>query len=552
MGRPGRAVFALAALAAAPSLPAQTQTTFYAAFADGQEAARQGQWKAAAAALERAIQLRPAPAARVIIYGNNLLLDYYPYSLSARCRLELGDPEAAAAWLARAEANGEPAAVREPVARRLPRLKAKPAEARTPEAPAEARTPVASAEASAPPAPAPAYPAPPQAPPPGPAGPPPPAEPVAPEFIAQPPAVPEPVSRPRSPAGAGVVPGPAAGAYPVAPAAGSLPPIEPAGNHQAPAPDPIRPLTPAFWLVLGSGLAGTLLGQAWKRVRQRGAGPGAAAADAGIPPQVGPYEIVRRLGAGAFAATYLARDPGSGREVALKVLHPHHLQDHEYRRRFGREARICAGLEHPGLARLVDSGPGDEPGWIAFEYVPGPTLDEHLRREGPQSPVRAAAIALGIAEALAYVHTRGVVHRDLKPANVILGPAGPKLMDLGIARELDASGQTTLGGFLGTPRYAAPEAQHTAEAGPAADRYSLGAILFEMVTGRPVFAGETPFAVLEMHRSAPIPDIQAIREVPANLARLIARLLEKEPDRRPEDGELLTKLRMCVSSGEDP
>ena len=121
-------------------------------------------------------------------------------------------------------------------------------------------------------------------------------------------------------------------------------------------------------------------------------------------------------------------------------------------------------------------------------------------------------------------------------------------MDLGIAREMDAAGLTTTYAFLGTPLYAAPEAQLVARAGPAADRYSLGVILFEMLAGHPPFRGETPFAILDQHRAAPVPDLRALRPVPEALARLVERLLAKDPEQRPEDGELVAKLEQLRQS----
>jgi len=237
--------------------------------------------------------------------------------------------------------------------------------------------------------------------------------------------------------------------------------------------------------------------------------------------------------------------PDTGREVALKVLHPHRLHDPEFRRRFRQEARLGALLDHPGLAPVLDPGTDDSPGWIALEYVPGPTLAERLQAQARLPLAEAVAIAMAMAEAVAYAHAHGVVHRDLKPANVILGPAGPKVMDLGIAREMDVGGATPTDAFLGTPVYAAPEAQVMARAGPAADRYSLGVILFEMLAGQPPFQGETPFATLDLHRSAPVPDLRTFREVPDALGRLVQRLLEKDPEHRPEDGELVARLRNC-------
>jgi serine/threonine-protein kinase len=261
---------------------------------------------------------------------------------------------------------------------------------------------------------------------------------------------------------------------------------------------------------------------------------------------VGPYRILGVLGQGGFATTYLARRGVTGREVAVKVLHPHRLRDPEFTKRFAQEARLGAILDHPNLVRLVDPGPPEGASWIALEYVPGQTLEARLK-DGPPFPVQEAVeIALGIAKAMAYAHAHGVAHRDLKPGNVILSAQGPKVMDLGIARDLDAHALTTTYAFMGTPLYAAPEAQLQSKAGPAGDRYSLGVILFEMLTGAPPFHGETPFAILDQHRQAPVPSLPSALAVPPELARLLRRLLDKEPEQRPEDGELVAKLESIL------
>ena len=517
-------------------LAAQTQTTFYAAFADAQEAMRQGQWRAGLGALERAVQLRPAPAARVIIYGNNLLANYYPYSLIARCHLELGETDKAADWLGKAEAQGEPASVRDPVAHSLAARRGEMAppspqlvEVKRPEPP-----PARHVEPG-PPAPEG----------PGPQVPPAPAAgakagPADPGAHRPGPAQADPGPGKREPVPSGVPPLPL-WVSPSLPAQSVA-----AAPSQLRRPEPIRPLPPVFWASAGGGLvvlAALAAGKGWKRRRRHpllGTAPPALGA---FPETVGPYRGLRILGHGGFATTYLATHQSTGQEVALKVLHPHRLNDPDFRSRFSQEARIGARLDHPHLARLLDPGDPESPGWIALEYVPGPTLEAYLKERRALPLEEAASIALGIAEAMAYAHTLGVVHRDLKPANVILSRKGPKVMDLGIARELDAPGLTTTYAFLGTPIYAAPEAQFMAKAGPAADRYSLGVILFEMLAGRQPFHGETPFAVMDQHRSAPVPDLRELYGIPSALARLVERLLEKRPEDRPEDGELVAKLK---------
>lgn len=499
-------------LLAAPLL-AQSQPTFYAAFQDGQDAEQRGDWVAAAAAYRRAILLRPQPAARVIIYGNNLLTRYYPYVRLARCELELGRREAAEAALAQAAAHGEPAQEREPLHRRLKALED------------AARSPGA-APAPAPPVPAPAAPGasepPPQAP--APASPPPVAAPSAPTPIL--PAAPTPEPRPRPEGGAAAPPEASAKAEPGTPPAGPAAP---------------SPGQPRRWpLLLGAGAAALLAGALAAGFRRRRAGSGPEGFRE--PDRLGPYRIERLLGRGGFASTYLARHEATNAPVALKVLHPYRQDDAEFLRRFRLEARLGARLDHPNLVRILDPGPEEGLPYLAMELVEGRTLDDRLR--GGALPVaEACGIARDVARAMVYAHARGVVHRDLKPANILLTPAGARVTDLGIARVVDEATVTTTYAFLGTPLYAAPEAQQRTHVGPAADRYSLGVILFQMVAGVPPFQGETPFQILDAHRAAPPPDLAALRPgVPADLARLVADLLAKEPDRRPGDEALLAAL----------
>jgi serine/threonine-protein kinase len=258
---------------------------------------------------------------------------------------------------------------------------------------------------------------------------------------------------------------------------------------------------------------------------------------------VGPYRIERLLGRGGFSDTFLAHHGGTGQEVALKVPHLHRADDAEFRARFYQEAQLGARLIHPNLVRILD--PGEETGrpFLAMDYLPGPTLDERLKTDGQLPLGECLAIAVGVAKAMAHAHAHGVVHRDLKPGNILLTAQGPKVMDLGIARIMDAATVTTTYAFLGTPLYAAPEAQLKTHVGPAADRYSLGVILFHMLAGAPPFVGETPFEILNQHRAAPPPELPLLRpDVPPALGSLVTRLLDKEPDQRPDDSEILRVL----------
>ena len=502
-------------LLAAPLL-AQQQPTFHAAWQDGLEAERAGRWAEAVAAFRRAVELRPAPSPRIVIYGNNLLLGYYPHTRLARCLMELGDLDGAGSELQKAER--EPAGEREALARRIHDLRSrnlpKPGPVQSEQAPS-----------AGPPAPSP--------------------PPSVPDGSPAPMAVP--VLKPDLP----TAPAPSAAtelgqesfaASPEIPPKASPPPMP------APAAEPPRPLP---WVPLGLG-AGLVIIAAWAWSRQvsrrprfdrRGAGDQPSFSPGALPQSVGPYRIERLLGRGGFADTFLARHGVTGQEVALKVPHLHRADDAEFRGRFYQEAQLGARLNHPHLVRILD--PGQETGrpYLAMEYLPGLTLDQRLTKEGRLPLAETVAIALGVAEAMAYAHGQGVVHRDLKPGNIMLTEQGARVMDLGIARVMDSDTVTATYAFLGTPLYAAPEAQLRTHVGPAADRYSLGVILFHMLAGAPPFQGQTPFEILDRHRSALPPDLLQLRpDAPPALCRLVARLLDKEPDQRPEDSEILRVL----------
>jgi serine/threonine-protein kinase len=200
-------------------------------------------------------------------------------------------------------------------------------------------------------------------------------------------------------------------------------------------------------------------------------------------------------------------------------------------------------LNHPNLVPLVDTGPDSGTPWLAMEYVDGQRMDEYLRLHGPLPVPEVIRIARASAAAMAHAHAHGVVHRDLKPGNVMLLEGEVKVMDFGIARTLDSETLTTTYAFLGTPLYAAPEVQFKTQVGAAADCYSLGIMLFEMLAGRAPFRGETPFEILDQHRSAPLPDLRALRpDVPEGLVAAIERLCAKKPEERLEEVALVEIL----------
>lgn len=509
---------------AATALLAQGQATFYAAYQDGLDAEQAGRWHEAAAAFRRALALRAQPADRVFTYGNNLLRDYYPRLHLARCLVEMGDLDAAEAQLALA--RSEPALQKETLERRIREARAQAAST-GPARPAQTE-------------PAPLRPAsPPERPP----------APIQPAAAA--PADPrlEPPPRQEAPP---PPPGPRnEGAVLDSSPAKPAPPVSPAPRRPAPSsrPEPSGPPPLAHpGLLAGAGglLALLLALPALRRRRLPWRGQGDSAVPPGsspVPLMAGPYKLERLLGRGGFADTFLARHHLSGQQVALKLPHPHRTDDPEFRARFRREAQVGAKLDHPNLVRILDPGPEDGIPYLAMEYVPGETLDQRLKACGPLPFVEIVGIARQVAAAMAHAHAHGVVHRDLKPGNIQLTEGGVRVMDLGIARVVDADTVTTTYAFLGTPLYAAPEAQLKSHVGPAADRYSLGVILFQMLAGSPPFQGETPFETLDLHRTAPVPDLRTVRpDAPEALRRLVMRLLDKEPDERPEDSEILRVL----------
>lgn len=249
----------------------------------------------------------------------------------------------------------------------------------------------------------------------------------------------------------------------------------------------------------------------------------------------GRYRIGACIGQGGMADVYRAVDDRTGGEVAVKVVRS---TDPELARRLTQEARAVAALEHPGLVRVLDTGlHGGQP-FLVMELVDGPTLATRLR-SGPLPTDRCAALGATLSSALAYVHERGVVHRDVKPGNILLGP-GPRarLSDFGVAQLLDASAMTITGTTLGTAAYMAPEQLEHHRVGPAADLWSLGAILLECLTGRRAFAGGTAEVVARrLAGAAPV-----IEGLPASWRILLGSMLEHDPAKRPAAAEVADML----------
>jgi len=260
-----------------------------------------------------------------------------------------------------------------------------------------------------------------------------------------------------------------------------------------------------------------------------------------FPTPFGDYSLVRRIGKGGMAVVYEATRKGES--FALKRPLAGFLDDDRFRERFLREAELGRTLHHPNIIRIFDRGQvGDVP-YFVMELIRGETLRARLEREGRLDATLAARLTAQVAEALDYAHNKGVIHRDLKPSNVMLEDSGNvKVMDYGVARAQQMDGLTTTGSFLGTPNYAAPE---TVDAGtqPQSDLYSLGVVLFEMLTGTLPFRGESAMAVLRSHAITPPPAPSSLNfTLPEALDHLVLRLLSKEPSERPTAEELLNEL----------
>jgi beta-lactam-binding protein with PASTA domain/tRNA A-37 threonylcarbamoyl transferase component Bud32 len=256
----------------------------------------------------------------------------------------------------------------------------------------------------------------------------------------------------------------------------------------------------------------------------------------------GRYAVTARIAHGGMATVYRATDTRLDREVALKVMHAELARDEEFVRRFIGEAKSVARLSHQNVVAVFDQGADGPYLYLAMEYVPGRTLKELLRDSGRFPPAAALEIMAGVLDGLAAAHASGIVHRDVKPENVLLTADGRiKVADFGLARAQSAAGHTRAGLLVGTVAYVSPEQVTGGTTGPRGDVYSAGVMLFELLTGRVPFTGDTPLSIAYQHVNADVPAPSAMAPgIGVPVDQLVLAATSRDPARRPADaGEFL-------------
>jgi hypothetical protein len=248
----------------------------------------------------------------------------------------------------------------------------------------------------------------------------------------------------------------------------------------------------------------------------------------------GRYRLEAKLGSGGMSTVYLARDLTLDRPVAVKLMHREMSEQPDQLERFRREARAVAKLSHPNVVGVIDAGEDGGHPYIVFEYVEGETLKQRIRRLGVLEPQEALAYAIEIARGLTDAHARNVIHRDIKPQNVLIDPEGrAKVTDFGIARQLEQADVTDPGRVLGTTDYVSPEQAMGHRVDHRSDIYSLGVVLYEMLTGEVPFSADTQVGVAMKHVNEELPDVQRRRPgLSAATALTIERATTKDPARR--------------------
>jgi eukaryotic-like serine/threonine-protein kinase len=265
----------------------------------------------------------------------------------------------------------------------------------------------------------------------------------------------------------------------------------------------------------------------------------------------GRYEVDSLLGQGGMARVFRGTDRVLGRTVAVKVLSPQFAGDDQFVSRFRREAQAAAGLNHPNIVSVYDTGDQGDVHFIVMEYVEGRTLRDVIRSEGPLLPERATEIGQAVARALGSAHEAGLVHRDIKPGNIMLTRDGEvKVMDFGIARTSTGDTLTQTAAVLGTASYLSPEQAQGMSVDARSDIYSLGCVLYEMLAGRPPFTGESPVSIAYKHvREDPVPPGRLNSDVPSSLDAVVMKCMAKNPANRYQTAEELREDLERVEQG---
>jgi len=264
----------------------------------------------------------------------------------------------------------------------------------------------------------------------------------------------------------------------------------------------------------------------------------------------GRYQLLERIGGGGMAIVYKAKDLVLHRQVAVKLLRPQFGTDEDFVQRFRREAQAVASLSHPNIVSVYDVGQEDETYYMVMEYIEGCTLKEIINAQGALPTPEAVRIATHICDALEHAHQNQIIHRDIKPHNILISKNGwVKVTDFGIARAVTSATITQTGSVLGSVHYFSPEQARGGVTGEKSDIYSLGIVLYEMLTGELPFSGDSPISIALMHLQEPLPEPRSINpDIPQSLENVVLKALVKDPFLRYGSArEMLDDLRTCLS-----